>query len=268
EMAHAIHKVLDIKDKKIIKKLYGRLVENKGPWNNGEHGSYQSLTEGEFFAVLVEHWFGVSHSRTKKANNKKWIKQNYPEIAPLLVNLFGERNYLDRDEISEINGKYKYENDCWYDGGWIRGKKDGWGISCRPDGSKIYEGWWRNGIRNGWGTLFRADGSKKYKGGWIQGKKQGSGTSYRLDESKIYVGSWVQGEEQGWGTLYRADRSKAYEGEMRQGQMDGWGTFYRADRSRAYEGEWRQCKRDGLGAEYGEDGSKKFEGVWKQGKKV
>ena len=48
-------------------------------------------------------------------------------------------------------------NGATYEGEWMNGERDGYGIQQWADGSR-YEGEWRNGKANGEGKLYHADG--------------------------------------------------------------------------------------------------------------
>lgn len=72
-----------------------------------------------------------------------------------------------------------------YQGDWLEGMKDGWGVLVFDDGRK-YEGMFKKNLFNGQGTL--ADNDTKYVGQFVDGECHGLGSL--KTSSSTYNGNW------------------------------------------------------------------------------
>lgn len=69
-----------------------------------------------------------------------------------------DRDYEKVDQFGRVTkGPMTLKNGATYQGQWMSGLRDGYGVQLWPDGSR-YEGNWRNDKANGQGKLVHADG--------------------------------------------------------------------------------------------------------------
>ena len=82
-----------------------------------------------------------------------------------------------------------------YNGYWIEGKKNGFGMF--KDKSGLYAGNWKDDMRNGDGKIFLNNG-KTFEGKFLNNKKEGEGTWYYTNGDK-FVGKFKDGLKNGYG---------------------------------------------------------------------
>ena len=74
--------------------------------------------------------------------------------------VYGPMDYYEgnwQDDDYSGKGKLTFENGAWYDGDWVNGERNGYGILLTPDsdGKEFrYEGLWENGKRHGYGKIY------------------------------------------------------------------------------------------------------------------
>uniref|UniRef100_A0A8C5PUZ8 Uncharacterized protein n=1 Tax=Leptobrachium leishanense TaxID=445787 RepID=A0A8C5PUZ8_9ANUR len=127
---------------------------------------------------------------------------------------------------------YNPEQTSWYEGDWVKNKKEGWGIQCFKSGN-IYEGHWKNNNFSGEGIMKWLSSNEEYSGQWLNGIQNGHGTHTwfikRVPGSQYslrnkYVGNFVNGQRQGHGLFYYANGAM-YDGEWKNNKKHGMGKF-------------------------------------------
>mmetsp|Transcript_32891 Transcript_32891/g.57483 ORF Transcript_32891/g.57483 Transcript_32891/m.57483 type:complete len:372 (-) Transcript_32891:1373-2488(-) len=110
--------------------------------------------------------------------------------------------HLTRDDATETLGARKlakarekkthaYKNGGVYDGQWLGGFRDGWGIMVWADGS-IYRGFWSFGYPKGEGKFTYSD-HDVYDGQWIYWNTAGNALQYCLEDSRDgYEWLWLK----------------------------------------------------------------------------
>ncbi len=133
-----------------------------------------------------------------------YLESNLNEVV--IVNYDGEQD--------EITGQYtglavaKLDNDCIYEGNFVKGLFHGKGKFTWSDGV-IYEGEFYRNQMQGQGTYYYTDGSV-YVGAVKDGKRHGQG---KLTNSggQIYDGAWQEGQRHGVGKMfYNEDQTITY----------------------------------------------------------
>lgn len=164
-----------------------------------------------------------------------------------------------------------------YEGEWINGKRDGFGVLKWKDGS-IFKGFFVNDMANGLGKQHHKQGETyvgewvndraegighftntngcTYQGEWVSDKQEGFGREV-WTKGSTYEGTFINGMKHGYGTLTLEDGS-FFEGEFKENTIDGLGRFKYFD-GKEYNGEWRNNKMHGFGILSYTDG-KRFEG--------
>jgi hypothetical protein len=131
-----------------------------------------------------------------------------------------------------------------YEGEWINGQRNGFGVCLFPDGT-MYEGWWLNNKEHGPSGLWMT-GTREvlYSGEWAEGRIHGTGTYY-FPSGDVYTGEFKEGAKHGKGRYVKADGS-SYDGDWKDNVRHGRGLFTWADGSE-FEGDWEFGQRSGRG---------------------
>eukprot|EP00250_Pteridium_aquilinum_P009700 c18871_g1_i1 orf=479-1990(+) len=140
------------------------------------------------------------------------------------------------------SGVYYFYMSGRYEGDWVDGKYDGFGVETWTRGSR-YRGQYRQGLREGYG-VYRFYTGDVYSGEWSNGQSHGCGVQTCEDGSR-YVGEFKWGVKHGFG-YYRFRNGDTYAGEYFADRMHGYGAYQFAN-GHQYEGAWHEGKRQGLG---------------------
>lgn len=116
-----------------------------------------------------------------------------------------------------------YSNGDCYEGEFYRGRCNGSGVYSYYLASGRYEGDWVEGKYDGYGMENWARGSK-YRGQYRQGLRHGFGV-YRFYTGDSYAGEWWNGQSHGVGVQSCKDGS-CYFGEFKCGVKHGLGSYY------------------------------------------
>jgi hypothetical protein len=234
----------------------------------------------EFDENLAQHGSLISESEMTE-----YTSDNVKKMESLLKPL----NVTD-DELNKLKHVFKkdpikFNDGTIYFGQWsFLGKKQGYGIYIKPDGSKYegfwyddkieglgryidkfgnyYEGQWKNGMANGNGMLVVAQGSR-YEGNWVNDVQEGFGEEFFTDGTS-YQGTYQNGHKHGQGKFTWNDGS-FYKGEFVNSTICGKGILHWKD-GREYTGDWLNNKMHGYGTFIWPDG-KKYVGNYKNDKK-
>ncbi|MCO5560881.1 hypothetical protein L7F22_014501 [Adiantum nelumboides] len=140
------------------------------------------------------------------------------------------------------SGVYHFYLSGRYEGDWVDGKFDGYGVETWARGS-CYRGHYRCGLREGYG-VYRFFTGDVFSGEWSKGQSHGRGIQTCVDGSR-YVGEFKWGLKHGFGH-YHFRNGDTYAGEYFTDKMHGYGVYQFANGHR-YEGAWHEGKRQGLG---------------------
>ncbi|XP_024016993.1 uncharacterized protein LOC21391397 [Morus notabilis] len=94
------------------------------------------------------------------------------------------------------SGVYYYYMSGRYEGDWVDGKYDGYGVETWARGSR-YRGQYRQGLRHGFG-VYRFYTGDVYAGEWSNGQSHGCGV-HTCDDGSRYVGEFKWGVKHGLG---------------------------------------------------------------------
>lgn len=148
--------------------------------------------------------------RTKPKPVQWYIGDSKPEqTKPEEVNRppFGVRFFTNGDIYegefnggrSQGSGVYYYYVNGRYEGDWVNGRYDGYGIESWSKGSK-YKGQYKQGARHGYGVYWFYTGDS-YSGEWFNGQSHGFGVQTCADGSS-YVGEFKFGVKHGLGSYH------------------------------------------------------------------
>ncbi|GAA0166651.1 kinase [Lithospermum erythrorhizon] len=140
------------------------------------------------------------------------------------------------------SGVYYYYMSGRYEGDWVDGKYDGYGVETWARGSR-YRGQYRQGLRHGYG-VYRFYTGDVYAGEWSNGQSHGCGV-HTCEDGSRYVGEFKWGVKHGLGH-YHFRNGDTYAGEYFADKMHGFGV-YRFANGHQYEGAWHEGRRQGLG---------------------
>ncbi|KAL3613652.1 hypothetical protein CASFOL_041726 [Castilleja foliolosa] len=140
------------------------------------------------------------------------------------------------------SGVYYYYMSGRYEGDWVDGKYDGYGVETWARGSR-YRGQYRQGLRHGFG-VYRFYTGDVYAGEWSSGQSHGCGV-HTCEDGSRYVGEFKWGVKHGLGH-YHFRNGDRYAGEYFADKMHGFGVYSFANGQR-YEGAWHEGRRQGLG---------------------
>ncbi|WP_036075614.1 MORN repeat protein [Leptospira weilii] len=168
------------------------------------------------------------------------------------VKEFNNTRYSGEFKNYRLNGKGKaeYYSGCFYEGNFVNGYYDGYGVDiCPKENEKEsirkykFEGYWIQGAANGPGTETTASG-KQYSGVWeddvlcLKGNcKDGFGTVKFRDKDRILTGNWTDGYLNGFGVETDSDGHLVYKGEFKNTHYHGKGTLYKNGKV-FQRGEW------------------------------
>ncbi|ESQ27355.1 hypothetical protein EUTSA_v10018575mg [Eutrema salsugineum] len=160
------------------------------------------------------------------------------------------------------SGVYYYFVNGRYEGDWINGRYDGYGIECWSKGSK-YKGQYKQGLRHGYGVYWFYTGDS-YSGEWFNGQSHGYGVQTCADGSS-YVGEFKFGVKHGLGSYHFRNGDK-YAGEYFGDKIHGFGVYHFAN-GHYYEGAWHEGRKQGYGTYRFRTGDTKC-GEWDDGSLV
>lgn len=100
---------------------------------------------------------------------------------------------------SNGSGVYNYFVNGRYEGDWVDGRYDGYGIESWARGSR-YRGQYRQGLRHGYG-VYRFYTGDSYAGEWCNGQSHGVGVQTCSDGSS-YIGEFKYGVKHGLGCYH------------------------------------------------------------------
>jgi len=147
-----------------------------------------------------------------------------------------------------------------YKGGFVNGKKHGWGRYISHAGYQ-YAGQWDTDRMHGYGEEKKTKDRSSYAGQWHSGLKHGVGHSQDEDGS-WFAGEWKMGQEDGFGVENSPDVGM-YAGRFVRGTYDGYGVIRNTDQQ-VYAGQWRDAREQGYGVSEKSNGER-YEGQWKDG---
>lgn len=157
------------------------------------------------------------------------------------------------------SGVYYYYMSGRYEGNWIDGMYDGYGVETWVKGSR-YRGQYRQGLRHGLG-VYRFYTGDVYAGEWSSGRSHGCGV-HSCEDGSRYAGEFKWGVKHGHG-YYRFRNGDAYAGEYFADKMHGFGVYSFAN-GHKYEGSWHEGKRQGFGVYTFRNGDTRS-GHWQNG---
>ncbi|KAK8711129.1 hypothetical protein V6N13_146425 [Hibiscus sabdariffa] len=157
------------------------------------------------------------------------------------------------------SGVYYYYMSGRYEGDWVDGKYDGYGVETWARGSR-YRGQYQQGLRHGFG-VYRFYTGDVYAGEWSNGQGHGSGI-HTCEDGSRYVGEFKWGVKHGLGH-YHFRNGDTYAGEYFADKMHGFGVYHFANGHR-YEGAWHEGRRQGLGVYMFRNGETQS-GNWQNG---
>ncbi|CAN8234130.1 unnamed protein product [Cochlearia groenlandica] len=172
---------------------------------------------------------------------------------------FYEGEFQRGRRCCEGSGVYYYSVNGRYEGDWINGRYDGYGIECWSKGSK-YKGQYKKGLRHGYGVYWFYTGDS-YSGEWFNGQSHGFGMQTCADGSS-YVGQFKFGVKHGLGSYHFRNGDK-YAGEYFGDKIHGFGVYYFAN-GHYYEGAWHEGRKQGYGTYGFRTGDSKC-GQWDNG---
>lgn len=162
----------------------------------------------------------------------------------------------------------EYQN-IHYIGSWIKGLKEGLGISYAEDEKgdiyKIYDGQFKNNLRHGYGKLFLPNQNLVYCGFFEANKKEGRGIEYYRNGKMKYFGVWrndkiwkLGREFYNNGVVY----CNGFDGDrFHEGMKNGDATILNKNGGVLYKGRFVDDEPNGFGVIYFENGYKKYQGV-------
>ena len=160
---------------------------------------------------------------------------------------------------------YNEDHKLIYEGGFIDGRYDGFGMRYTTDDSGqirlIYKGEIKNGKCHGKGKLYFPNGKIRYEGEYLNGKRHGKGKEYNEYGDLIRSGYFCEGE-----FCDKTIDTPEYEGTVNQrNEYHGYGKLYDKNGNLIYEGEFLNGLYNGQGKNY-LNGKIKYEGQFVNGR--
>jgi len=99
-----------------------------------------------------------------------WVRGKMEGVGNLVyLREYGIQGESDKENIQQ--GKMTWTNGSFYDGGWLDGKKSGWGVKVNRKKGRMYSGYWKDGKKCDMkGCLAFANGDR-FEGGFVDGKR-------------------------------------------------------------------------------------------------
>ncbi|CAK9150926.1 unnamed protein product [Ilex paraguariensis] len=186
-------------------------------------------------------WFIGESNLTKK--ERKYRKDNITTKEGVVFYSNGDF-YEGEFHKGRRNGSgvYNYFVSGKYEGDWIDGGYDGFGIERWAKGSR-YRGQYRQGLRHGYG-VYKFYTGDSYAGEWCNGQSHGVGMQTCSDGS-CYVGEFKCGVKHGLG-CYHFRNGDGYAGEYFGDKIHGFGVYHFAN-GHYYKGSWHEGRKQGYG---------------------
>ena len=244
-------------------------------------------------SYISEFIFSLLDERVKL----KIIKNNKTIQNKLQINIINYKTFSKKYIVQDGNGKIKiYDalyNQLLYKGGYLNGKKNGYGkeyntsnklifigeyFKGKPYNGKykeydsdilVYEGKISKGKKNGKGKEYYSNKKLKFEGEYLNGKKWNGKFYNYISYNKYKVSELKEGKgliEEWSGDRNDHDRFK---GEYLNGERNGKGKIYNGKGMLIFEGEFINGEKNGKGYEFNYciDNNLKFEGEFLNGKK-
>ncbi|XP_044474444.1 radial spoke head 10 homolog B-like [Mangifera indica] len=200
------------------------------------------------------HWFIGESDEEKRRNEKVKKKKIVREGVEFYSNGDFYEGEFHKGKCSG-SGVYNYFVNGRYEGEWVDGKYDGYGIESWARGSR-YKGQYRQGLRHGYG-IYRFYTGDSYAGQWCNGQSHGVGVQTCADGSS-YVGEFKCGVKHGLGR-YHFRNGDQYSGEYFGDKVHGFGVYHFAN-GHCYEGSWHEGRKQGYGLYTFRNGDKRCGG--------
>jgi hypothetical protein len=142
----------------------------------------------------VQWFIGDSTTTTTTTTKKKSVREG--------VEFYSNGDFYEGEfhkGRSNGSGVYNYFVNGRYEGDWIDGRYDGYGIESWARGSR-YKGQYRKGMRHGYG-VYRFYTGDSFSGEWCNGQSHGMGLQTCSDAS-TYVGQFKLGVKHGLGCYH------------------------------------------------------------------
>lgn len=137
----------------------------------------------------------------------------------------------------------QYPNGDVYEGYYVEGVREGFGIYRYASNNEKYEGEWKKNLKDGIGRMNYADGGDYY-GFWENGRRHGEGV-FTYKNGDMYSGWWKFGEKEGTGTYTFKSTGMKLFGEWTAGQITQGKWIY--PNGMYYEGGFSNNKPKGDG---------------------
>ncbi|KAK2442235.1 histone H3 K4-specific methyltransferase SET7/9 family protein [Trifolium repens] len=202
----------------------------------------------------VQWFIGDSTTTTTTTTKKKSVREG--------VEFYSNGDFYEGEfhkGRSNGSGVYNYFVNGRYEGDWIDGRYDGYGIESWARGSR-YKGQYRKGMRHGYG-VYRFYTGDSFSGEWCNGQSHGMGLQTCSDAS-TYVGQFKLGVKHGLG-CYHFRNGDRYAGEYFGDKIHGFGVYHFAN-GHCYEGAWHEGRRQGIGSYTFRNGDRRC-GEWDAG---
>ncbi|KAK7311562.1 hypothetical protein RJT34_09793 [Clitoria ternatea] len=222
--------------------------------------------------LVLRHWWEENVKRVgfSKAQSKpvQWFigesggKVKKEKIVREGVEFYSNGDFYEGEfhkGRSNGSGVYNYFVNGRYEGDWVDGRYDGYGIESWARGSR-YRGQYRQGLRHGYG-VYRFYTGDSYAGEWCNGQSHGLGLQTCSDAS-CYIGQFKYGVKHGLG-CYHFRNGDRYAGEYFGDKIHGFGVYHFAN-GHCYEGAWHEGRRQGIGLYTFRNGDRRC-GEWDSG---
>lgn len=147
----------------------------------------------------VQWFIGESNvSKTGQGKEKRGLKKIIREGVEFYSNGDFYEGEFHKGRCNG-SGVYNYFVNGRYEGDWIDGRYDGYGIESWARGSK-YRGQYRQGLRHGYG-VYKFYTGDTYSGEWCNGQSHGVGVQTCADGS-CYIGEFKCGVKHGLGCYH------------------------------------------------------------------
>ena len=235
-------------------------VEFEG--GNSQGAGYDlTIGSGQFIEGFESQLIG------HKAGEDVTVKVTFPEDygqadlagkpAEFAVTIHGI--YADPEYNDDFVKEYYSDDVLKFEGGYLKGEKNGKGKEYDSKGKLKFEGEYLNGKRK----EYNCNEELEFEGEYLNEERwNGNGKEYNSKGELEFEREYLNGKRKGKIKEYYSNGILKFEGGYLNGKRNGEGKEYNSKGKLKFEGEFINGKRNGKGKEYDSDGELEFEGEY------
>lgn len=210
-----IEKILE-EAHKTNKNLFGQIIENTCVEIADEETELLDDSEELTEENMAESKAVISEKTQQASDTEEHTEESETtqEVREDIVK--AEEEKKSDAVVSTTSGNYKYfgavdEN----------GLRTGRGRTVSPSGITAYDGEYVQGKRDGFGVFYYKNGDINYVGEWAQNRRSGAGVGYRTSDGTMHIGKWDSNTPCGYGARFNKDGTFLDVADYTNGKKNG-----------------------------------------------